>query len=270
MTQRKKISVRNCPPVLRAHAPRGQHVARLVAGEQAALRVEALHHRSKLHELRPQAFEKLIDLQRTASVVVIDRTEDIELHPGCPQGFDAPHHRIERRASAGHATVTVVALPRPVERNPYQKSVFPKKIAPLSVEQRSVGLDRIDNPMAAAVSFLQIHRLPEKIQPAQQRFASVPVEQHIGRILRSDKPRDERFEHLRIHHFPPCGRVIGRLFQVIAIFAPHVASARSRFCHQVQRTGKRIKNFVGQWILFNFVISGENTHFRRVSYQKKS
>jgi hypothetical protein len=68
-----------------------------------------------------------------------------------------------------------VQILRPVQTQPDVERFLGKKIAPLLVQGRAVGLNAIDDFLPRRqVLFLQLHGFAEKIDAEQGRFAAVP------------------------------------------------------------------------------------------------
>ena len=98
---------------------------------------------------------------------------------------------------------------RPVERNPHQKIVPGKEVAPRLVNQRAVGLEDVLDLLAIGVFLLEVHRLPVEIHPQQQRFAAVPAELHRRNLVGLDILFHVKFQQLVAHHGLPAAVLHG-------------------------------------------------------------
>ncbi len=125
------------------------------------------------------------------TVIAVDGVhgrQRVPLHPTGPEVLEAADHLLERPLAALVDPVGVVQLPRPVDRDPDQELVLPEERGPLLVQQRPVGLNRVDSPLARLQILLrQLDRAPEEPDPHHRRLAALPGD--LSPRARSRAPR---------------------------------------------------------------------------------
>ena len=243
------------PPVtLGRHRPFGQPRPLAVGrDDQRAVKPglvdDMLHGRQELHvPAVHRVAEEAVDLPATPLAQTVHHAQRIVLHAAALEHFDRPHHPLESGPAALRQAERVVNVLRPVERNPHQKIVPGKEVAPRLVDQRAVGLEDVLDLLAIGVFLLEVHRLPVEIHPQQQRLAAVPAELHRRNLVGLDILFHVKFQQLVAHHGLPAA-VLHGLVEVVAIVAVEVARRTGRLEHR--RKGDRTR-------LFLRVAEGEN------------
>ena len=110
--------------------------------------------------------QEAVDLAAVVAVRGVDGRERVPLDARRLQELEAADHLVERAAAALVDPVGVVQLARPVDRDPDQEVVLLEERRPLLVEQRAVGLDRVDGPLAGLeVPVRELDRAAEELEP---------------------------------------------------------------------------------------------------------
>src|SRR5690606_13218968 len=138
----------------------------------------------------------LIDAAGLGGVAAVDDRQRIELHPVLAQEAEPAHDlRVGGMASAVDP-VGVMEVGRAVDTDADEEVPLPEETAPVSVEERAVGLEAVEDFFAAGVPLLEGDGTAEEIQSHEGGFASLPGEDHLGNVLRGDVPADIGLEDL--------------------------------------------------------------------------
>ena len=119
---------------------------------------------------------------------------------------------------------------------PTRNLCFLKKRAPLVVERRAVGLDRVGDLLARALVPLDVlDRALEEVEAHQRRLAALPADDHLGAGLRLEQLPDVGLEQL-VGHPEPAAGVEHLLREEEAVLAVEVADRARRLGQQVERS----------------------------------
>ena len=198
------------------------------------------------------AFEETVEFERVGDVGTVDGGHGVPLDAVLAQQLDGTNDALPGGLAAGGEAVVVVEGLRPVDGEAYEEMVFGKKLAPLVVKQRAVGLQTVGYLPPLSITSLQRDSLAVEGERSQRGFSTVPGEEHLGRGLRLDVFFGESFEELFGHEAPLFPLMGGRMtevgrWQIIAILASKVAFCPHGLEHHVERSGKRRKGFHGVW-----------------------
>ncbi len=138
------------------------------------------------------------------------------------QQFNSLHHPVKRGATHLVATIFVVKILWPVDRDANEKVILFKEFTPIIVQQGAVGLNGIVYLPSTAIFFLQFYRLPVKGEGPHQRFTAMPGEHHLRHGLRFNILLNKTFKKFFAHHLMLV-RIEAGLFQVVAIVAIEIA-----------------------------------------------
>ncbi len=98
------------------------------------------------------------------------------------------------------AAIQIMRFTRTVEADPDQEAILGEELAPRIVQQRAVGLQGVLGSRArAGVLLLVRHRLAEKVQAHQGRFAALPGKVDFWGALSSDVLAGVIFQRLVRH-----------------------------------------------------------------------
>ena len=140
----------------------------------------------------------------------------------------AAHHLVERSLAALVDAIGVVQLARAVDAQADEELVRLEEGAPLVVEQRAVGLDRVRRPaVRALVAFDVLDRALEEVEAHQRRLAALPGDDDLRPRLRLEQLADVGLEQL-VRHPEPAARVEHLLREEEAVLAVEVADGAGR------------------------------------------
>ena len=124
--------------------------------------------------------------------------------------------------------------------SPTRKSCSCEELAPLVVEQRAVGLDRVLELLARApVPLGQLDGAAEEVEAHQRGLAALPGDGDLaGPAATSSSWRDVGLEHV-VAHPEPVARVERLLRQEEAVLAVEVADRAGRLGQHVELGGDR-------------------------------
>ena len=119
-----------------------------------------------------------------------------------------------------------------VNADPYQKSVFCKKISPFLIQGKSVGLNGILNrAVQHIVSLYQLHEGTEKFQPGKSGLAALKDKGYGRQRLffhgfhRGKRLLYQQFGGIRCHKDRVFLLTQGHFVFIKAVFASHIAGA---------------------------------------------
>jgi hypothetical protein len=127
--------------------------------------------------------------------------------------------------------VAVVEIRRPVDRQAHEKLMLTQESAPLVRQQDSVGLQCVVYGLPPFVLPLECNHSPEEIQSHERRFAPLPCEVDLRRVLLGDILPYIVFEHGIGHPEIPVRaflRIQSFLFQIKAVRTLQVADRADR------------------------------------------
>ena len=163
----------------------------------------------------------------------------VPLHAVPTQHLPGAQHPIERRLAALVDPEGVVHPTGPVDRQPDQEVVLGQERTPLVVQQRSVGLDRVQDTLPRTGELLgQLHAAGEELQPLQGRLPALIRHRHLSiRRMGSEQLPQVRLVHLRCHP-EPAVRVQLLLGQEEAVLTIQVAHRPRRLGHHMEHPGR--------------------------------
>jgi len=168
----------------------------------------------------------------------VDGGQDVELDVVLLEQRQPRHRAVEAGIAALVHAVGIVHPARPIETEADEEITLPQKAAPGIVQQRAVGLQRVDHAHSRfATPLLQRHRSPEKVQPHQQRLPTLPAKGHLGHALGRDVLAGERLQHLVRHAKFGIGIQV-RFGKIVAVGAVQVANRPARLEHDVKGRSK--------------------------------
>jgi hypothetical protein len=98
-------------------------------------------------------------------VLSVDRAEDIEFHPVFLEQPGSPYNPIEGSMASFVFPVEVVKFPRTIHAEADQEFILVEKLAPLLIEENTVGLEGVfDLRPGFLIFFLKFHGAPEEIE----------------------------------------------------------------------------------------------------------
>ena len=132
---------------------------------------------------------------------------------------------------------------RAVQADPNQKMLVVKELAPLIVEQRAVGLQRVLNAHSRLFIFLlQGYRLAEKIQPHERWLATLPGKNHFGHLLGLDILAGVVFQHFIRHAETALGIQI-LFLKIKAVLAVEIANSPAGLDHNMEGRWRLVHGF---------------------------
>ncbi len=157
-------------------------------GDRQRLGRRALDDRDELDEVGLQLVaEEAIDLDRMIGVRGVDRAQDVDVDAVPVQALPAAHHVVERALAAFVDAVGVVHLARAVDAQADEDLVLLEERAPLVVEPRAVGLDRVGDLLSGPLILPHVlDRALEEVEAHQRRLAALPADDDLGSGLRLD------------------------------------------------------------------------------------
>ena len=199
----------------------------------------------------------MVEFQRMGDVGSVDGGHRIPLYTVLAQQLDSTNDALPRGLAAGSEPIMVVKGLRTVDGEAHEEMVCGEELAPLVVEQRSVGLQSVGNLPPSSIASLQFYGLPVEVQGPKRGFASVPSEKHLGHRLRLDIFFGESLEEVFGHDRVPLASLVGRRptdvsrRQIITILASQIAPRPYGLEHHIERSGKRRYGFhdIGWWVL---------------------
>lgn len=126
-------------------------------------------------------------------------------------------------------TVSVMYAPGAVDRHTHKETMLPKQTAPLIIQRKPIGLNRIKNTDPVPVKpFFQFQRLYIKINPAQGRLAALKGKTDLAHGLVHGLS-DQILKRLLRHH--PVRRCTPFLhfIAVEAVITSHITKTGNRF-----------------------------------------
>ena len=140
------------------------------------LRRRALDDRDELDVLGAQLVaQEPVHPATLVAVRRVQRGQHVPLHAVALEHIKSADHAIEGRLAALAHAVGVVNLPRAVDRDPDEELVLLQKRSPLVIEQRTVRLQRVQDPLPRLrVLLLQLDRAAEELQAHDRRLATLP------------------------------------------------------------------------------------------------
>ena len=189
------------------------------------------HYGQELHVVTANGLEKLIDFRTTTLTEPVHGAQRIEFHTAVAHHLHTAHHAVPRRTSALVDTERIVHILRSVERDSDKELVLTEKRAPFLVDSRTVGLERIFNPLSFRIFFLKLDGLAVVVHSQQRRFATVPAECH-----RVDSVGLDILAHIflqqRLAHASLLAAILHRLVKIIAILTVQIAGRPRRLQHR--------------------------------------
>ena len=175
-----------------------------------------------------------------AALTVVERVplDVVPLHRA-----QAPHDAVEGGLAALVAPVGVVQLRRPVDRDADEEPVLGEELAPVVVEQRGVGLQRVEHPLARCRELpLELDDAGEEVEPHERRLAALEGDHHLVRAaVRLEQAAEVRREHV-VGHPEPAAGVHLLLGQEEAVVAVEVAHGTGGLGHEVERAGSPLRH----------------------------
>jgi hypothetical protein len=204
-------------------------------GKRDCLRRRPLDNRNELDETRLQfVAEEAIDLQRMVRVGRVDRTQDVGVDLVLLEAIPAADYVVEAAHAAFRDAIGVMHCARPVDADADEIVVLLEEPRPFVVDQRAVGLDRVEHVHARRLIFVrQRDRALEEIHPAQHRLAALPRHLHLRPEGRFHELLDVSFENIVRHQRAFARRIEVFLRQEEAVLATEIAGRARRFCQEV-------------------------------------
>ena len=161
--------------------------------------------------------------------------ERVVLHAGPLQLPQTSQHFRMCGAPVCVAAQRIMDCRRTIDRDADQEAVLGEKPGPLLIEQRTVGLQGIDDGgPRRAIALLQRKRFAEKVDARERRFAALPGKVDFRRAgLRRDRVPDESIEGFAAH---AARGIPVRTVQVVAIAAVEVAGGGDRLRQDEERS----------------------------------
>ena len=169
--------------LLRLHRAIGD--GRPLLEESQAIGVDALHDGDELHPGRAHfVAQETVDFQRVVAVDAVDGGQHIVVHTMLLQKPQPAHDLVEGWLASLVYAVHVVQRPRPIDADAQQEVVFGKEGGPFIIQQRAVGLHRVQEGHARPPVLLhQLHGAPVEVQPHQRRLAALPGDVDAFRLV---------------------------------------------------------------------------------------
>ena len=166
-----------------------------------AIRIHPFNDRDELDPFRLcLVTQEAVHLFGLVGSQVVDGHQDIVLHAVLLQHAQAAYDLVESRRSAFVDAVGVVQLARTIDADADQEVVFFEELAPLVVQQRTVGLHGVLKSHAwFAILLLVLDGFAVEIDPHQGRFASLPGHRDLVAAVGLDQLADIGFEGLFRH-----------------------------------------------------------------------
>ncbi len=182
--------------------------------------------------------QESVDAGAVVAVYRVDRGEDVPVDVVPLEDVQAADDPLIGGLAALVDPVGVVQRPRAVDRDPDEEVVLAKESTPVVVEERAVGLDRVEYSLARpGVSALELDRAAEEVEPHHGRLAALPGHDHLGRPLVCGKQlADVALLQVR-RHPEPAAWVEHLLGEEEAVLTVQVADRAGRLRHQVKRQG---------------------------------
>ena len=140
-----------------------------------------LYDGKELHVLADGAHELVYALALSGTAVV-DGAQRVVLYAAHGHHLESSHHAVEGGVPAAVVSVGVVDLLGAVEREPDEEVVLAEEVAPVGVDEQSVGLQRVLDLFVSPVSLLQCYGLLVEVDACQEGFSSVPAEGYSGNL----------------------------------------------------------------------------------------
>ena len=196
---------------------------------------EILNRRDKLHKLRTEAFEVVINLFRILGVVLVHDTQYIVINFVILQNAKPANDLFGRWTPAFVVAVFVVDFWRSVDTYPDQESVPLEKFTPFIVKECRVRLKRVLYLHAGTSVFLLVSdRLSEEVYTHQCWFAALPCKRNFVDFLRLNVLLDVIFQDCVIHPKGSRFRVEFLFIKIEAVFTIQVAYRSDRFRHDMK------------------------------------
>ena len=177
--------------------------------------------------------QELIHFQASSFRGLVHGGQRIEGHLPGAEDPEAVHHPVEGGLPAFVFPVFVVEVLGSVQGESHQEVVVPEKIGPGGIQQRSVGLEGVEDRFPVGVFPLEFHGFPVEIQAHYQWLSAVPVELDFRDVVGCDIVPYHFLQHIHGHAGLPAAIKIG-LFQIIAVMAVQVTERTGRFEHNVE------------------------------------
>ena len=189
-------------------------------------------------EFDASLLEKIVYLQRAIHVGRSYAGQNVELHLVLQQHVHPAHYGVERALARGIEAMGVVDFLGPVEAQAHQPVALRQEAAPLVVQQRAIGLQRVTDPHIAGLHSLEFDGPAVEVQPHQCRLAPLPTElDRPGGRLGGDVLANVGLEHL-IRHASRLAVVEQRLLlQIEAVVAPQIAGRADGLGHDGEANG---------------------------------
>lgn len=207
-------------------------------GNDLSSRIGIFKNGKKLYE-GGEGTQEAVDFNGVSCRAGIDGAKNVEFNAERSHHLGSMKHFVESSMPSLVLSESVVYLPRAIKGESYEKMVFAKKRAPLSVDERAVCLEGVFDLLVALVAFLQFHRFLEEGKSCKQGLASVPAERDDRRIDSLDVLSDVLFEKFFAHARHVVGVEVC-LIQIVAVGTLQVTSRADRLhkCAEVFRADK--------------------------------
>ena len=205
-------------------------------GEGEQLRGDPLDDGDELDELRTELVaQERVDLAAVVAVGRVDGGEHVPVDPVPPEYVEPAHHPVEGGLAALVDPVGVVHLARAVDGQAHQEVVLVQERAPLVVEQRAVGLHRVEHRLPGpAELLLQLEGPPQELEAHQGRLAALEGDHDlVGALVGREQLADVGLVHARLHPEPAAGVEL-LLGQEEAVLAVEVADGARGLGHHVE------------------------------------
>ena len=194
-----------------------------------------LYDGKELHVLADGAHELVYALALSGTAVV-DGAQRVVLYAAHGHHLEPSHHAVEGGVPASVVAVGVVDLFGSVDGESDEEVVLAEEVAPVGVDEQSVGLQRVLDLLVAPVSLLQCYGLLVEVDACQEGLSSVPAEGDGGYLYGLDVLADVAFEQF-VAHLGLMASVEVGLAQVVAVVAVEVTERSHGLYHRGKGRG---------------------------------
>ena len=232
------------PIRLRTHTPRCHTATRLaiqqgnISHTPATFRLrhillfDALHNGNELHVAGAQLVAEIaVDLAPVLLIRMMHRTQHIAAHTRSLQMPPPAQHHCMRPTTPAIQAIRIMHPLGTVNRHPHQHIVLRQKLRPPRINQRPIGLQRVNNPLrGTSILLTQLHQTPVKRQTPQRRLPALPQHRHLAVGASRKKLRHIRLQSLLTHLLTR--NVVQQLLrQEKTVLTVQIARRTRRLCH---------------------------------------